>query len=186
MLRVLELLGFTDVREVDEWERLAFGDVTCVAAPFRGEDWGLDLPCRTWVVASPELTIYANADSTSDGAVLDRIAREHAVDVAFVGVTGAAESHAAPPGFGYGHFYTPWIAPELHDRWIQLCNGPREAADAARRVGARYAFGYAAGGAPFTDIAYSDRGTHAEMAEHLGEGPTRALMFRVGVPVRVD
>jgi L-ascorbate metabolism protein UlaG (beta-lactamase superfamily) len=187
MRRMLAVLGFTAVTEVDEWQELRFGEVTAVAAPFRGEDWGLPLPCRTWVVASPELTIYANADALTDEATLDRIAREHAIDVAFVGVTGAAESHAAPPNFGYGHFYTPWIPEAQHDQWVELCNGPRAAALAAQRVGARFAYGYAAGGAPFTTIAYSDRGTHAEMAAclGLGEGPTRPLPLEVGVPARV-
>jgi L-ascorbate metabolism protein UlaG (beta-lactamase superfamily) len=183
MKRMLAVLGFTAVTEVDAWQAIAIGEVTAVAAPFRGEDWGLPLPCRTWVVSAPELTIYANADALGDDATLDRIAREHAIDVAFVGVTGAAESHAAPPGFGYGHFYAPWIPEAEHDRWVELCNGPRAAAAAAVRVGARFAFGYAAGGAPFTTIAYSDRGTHAEMAAHLGAGPTRPLPFEVGVPV---
>ena len=186
MRRVLDLLGFTRVREVDEWERVAIGAVTAVAAPFRGEDWGLPLPTRTWLVHSPALTIYANADALSDDAVLDRLAAEFAIDLAFVGVGGAAEAHVSPRGIGYGHFYAPWIPAERADQWVELCNGPRAAAAAARRLRARYAFGYAAGGAPFTHLAYSDRGTHAEMAAHLGVGPTRALPLQVGVPVTLD
>jgi L-ascorbate metabolism protein UlaG (beta-lactamase superfamily) len=183
MARLLAILGFTNVIEVDEWQELRFGDVRVIAAPFRGEDWGLELPTRTYVVASPALTVYANADSLTDPAALYRIAQEHAIDLALVGVTGAAESHAMPPGFGYGDFYAPWIPRERHDEWVLLCNGPRAAAEAAERLHARHAFGYAAGGAPFCNLAYSDRGTHAEMAAHLKD--TRPLELLVGVPTKV-
>jgi hypothetical protein len=57
---------------------------------------------------------------------------------------------------------------------VQLCNGPEESAEVARRLKARFAFGYAAGGAPFAAQAYTDRGTHAELAAilaHDASGP---------------
>ncbi len=182
MRAMLRLLAFERVIEVSTWDRVPLGDVTVIAAPFVGEDWGLELPTSTYAIAGPALTIYANADSLTDPDTCDRLARELAIDVAFVGVTGAAESHAMPPGFGYGHFYTQWIPPERHAEWVELCNGPRAAADCARRIRARYAFGYAAGGAPFCSVAYCDRGTHDEMAAALGDGPTRPIELEVGVP----
>jgi L-ascorbate metabolism protein UlaG (beta-lactamase superfamily) len=187
MRRVLSMLGFERVIPVDEWQRLAFGDVTVVATPFRGEDWGLDLPCRTYLIHSPELTIFLNADSTSTPEAYDRIASEFAIDVAFLGVTGAAESHAMPPGFGYGDFYVKWIPREKHNEWVELSNGPRESAEAARRLRARYAVGYAAGGSEYYTLTYSDRGTHADLARLLTEagGPTKPLDLEVGVPTRV-
>jgi L-ascorbate metabolism protein UlaG (beta-lactamase superfamily) len=186
--RVLALLGFTEVIEVDEWARVELGALTVVAAPFRGEDWGLPLPNRTYLVSGGGLTAYFAADAVTDPEVCDRLARDWSIDVAFVGVTGAAEAHAMPPGFGYGNFYVRWIPPEKHDEWIQLCNGPREAAELAIRIGARHAFGYAAGGVAFYPLAYSDRGSHAEMARHLEErgGPTRRLDLQLNVPTPIQ
>jgi len=184
--RVLELLGFERVIEADRWARLPFGDVTVIAAPYVGEDWGLgDLPCRTYAITSPDLTIFANADSLTDEATADRLAAELAIDLAFLGIGGAAESHAMPPGYGYGDFYLPWIPAERHDEWILHCNGPREAAALALRLGARAAFGYAAGGVPFYTLAYTDRGTHAELAALLAGGPVEAVTLEVGVPWRL-
>lgn len=182
--RVLELLGFERVITVATWERVPLGDVTVIAAPYIGEDWGLGgLPCRTYAITGPDLTIYANADSITDDDACDRLAAELSIDLAFVGIGGAAESHAMPHGYGYGHFYLPWIPAERHDEWILLCNGPREAAAAARRLGARFAFGYAAGGVPFYQLGYTDRGTHAELAALLADGPVRPLALEVGVAI---
>jgi L-ascorbate metabolism protein UlaG (beta-lactamase superfamily) len=185
--RVLALLGFSRVVELDDWQRIELAPLTIVAAPFRGEDWGLPLPARTYVIDGPDLTIYANADSTTDADACARIAREFAIDLAFVGVTGAAEAHAMPKGYGYGGFYVEWIPAERHNEWIELCNGPRGAADVARRVGARYAFGYAAGGAAFCPVAYCDRGSHAELAALLDadRGGPRPLALEIGVPREV-
>lgn len=188
MRRVLDLLGFERIVEVDEWQRLAFGDVTVVAAPFRGEDWGLALACRSYLIASPELTIYLNADSTSTPEAEARIAAEHRVDVAFLGVTGAEESYVMPPGFGYGNFYSDWVPRERHNQWVRMCNGPRESAAVAMRLGARYAFGYAAGGAPGYGLMYCDRGSHAELARELRAlgAATRPLDLALGVSRALD
>jgi L-ascorbate metabolism protein UlaG (beta-lactamase superfamily) len=187
MRRILGLFGFERVIEVDEWERLRFGNVTVVATPFRGEDWGLTLDCRSYVVSSPELTIYLNADSISTPEAYDRIAAELAIDLAFLGVTGAEESYVMPPGFGYGDFYAKWIPRERHNQWIRMCNGPRESAEAALRLRARYAFGYAAGGPADYRLMYCDRGTHAELAAHLraSGGPTQPLELALAVPTVV-
>jgi hypothetical protein len=187
MRAMLALLGFERIVEVDEWQRLPFGAVTVTATPFRGEDWDLVLPCRTYLIHGPELVIYLNADSTSTPEAYERIAAEHRVDLAFLGVTGAAEAYAMPPGLGYGEFYWPWIPESKRNQWTQLCNGPRESAQAARLLGARHAFGYAAGGASFYTLAYTDRGTHTELAACLTEEgvPTRPLDLTLGVPTAV-
>jgi len=167
MRQLLATLGFSNIREVGEWERVTIGAVTVVAVPFRGEDWGMTLASRTYLVTTPELTIYLNADSVSDDESYDRLADEFQIDLAFLGVSGAQEAHAMPPGYGYGGFYLPWLPAAKHNEWIQLCNGPREAADAARRLRARFAFGYAAGGISGYKLAYTDRGSHRELAELL-------------------
>jgi L-ascorbate metabolism protein UlaG (beta-lactamase superfamily) len=187
MRAVLEAFGFERIVEVDEWQRVDLGGVTVIAAPFRGEDWGLSLPCRSYVIASEELTVYLNADSTSTPEAYARIAAEHRVDLAFLGVTGAEESLVMPPGFGYGNFYARWIPPERRNEWMKMCNGPRDSAEVARALGARHAFGYAAGGVPFYPSAYVDRGTHEELAACLAElgAGTRPLALAVGVPTAV-
>ena len=187
MCQLLWSIGCRRVIEVDTWERLRIGDITVVVAPFLGEDWGLTLACRTYLIHGPDLTIYLNADSTSSPDAYAKLKEEFPIDLAFVGVTGAAETHAMPPGFGYGDFYTPWIPEERHNEWVDLCNGPRESAEAARQLGARYAFGYAAGGTSYCEVAYCDRGTHEELAKFLREsgGTTKPLELRAGQPTRV-
>jgi L-ascorbate metabolism protein UlaG (beta-lactamase superfamily) len=185
MKRMAILLGFTDIREVAEWERLQFGEAVVIAAPFRGEDWGLELSARTYLVSSSELTIYANADSTSSPDVYMRLAKDFRIDLALLGISGASEAYAAPPGFGYGEFYTPWIQRERRNEWVQLCNDPEDSAAAAVLLGARHAFGYAAGGASCFEVGYSDRGTHEEFATILEQHPMRPqpLAMKLGSPV---
>lgn len=181
---LLRVLGFSRVQEMSPWESARVGPVTVRAAPFRGEDWGLTLAAATWVVDHPDLTIHCNADSTLMEDVCTRIAAEHRVDVAFLGVTGCAESHLGPPGFGYGNFYAMWIPAERRNQWVQLCAGPEDAARSAVLLNARHAVGYAAGGAPYVAMAFSDTGSHAQMVHHLqrmGQGH-RAWALRVGEP----
>lgn len=184
---LLAVLGFDRVHTLAPWDRVAFGEVTVVAAPFRGEDWGLALAAQAFVLHAPALTVYLNADSTSTPEAYARIAAEFPIDLALLGVTGAAEAHVMPPRYGYGHFYAPWIPPARRNEWVALCNGPRESAEVARALGARYAFGYAAGGAPFAAQAYTDRGTHAELAAELARlgASTRPLALPLGEAVRV-
>ncbi|MEW5854733.1 MAG: MBL fold metallo-hydrolase [Myxococcota bacterium] len=184
---LVELLGFTHVHEVDAWERIRLGDVTVVAAPFHGEDWGLTLPCRTYLITSEELTVYLNADSHGMTDVYRKLAQEFRVDLALLGVGGCAESHVMPPGYGYGNFYALWIPAQKRNEWIQLCGGPSDAAEAAELLGARHAFGYAAGGASFIQVAYTDRGTHDELATILKERGARCQPLRLplGEPVAV-
>jgi L-ascorbate metabolism protein UlaG (beta-lactamase superfamily) len=185
MKRMATLLGFTDVREVAEWERLQFGEAVVIAAPFQGEDWGLNLSARTYLISSPELTIYANADSTFSPDVYTRLAKDFRIDLAFLGVSEASETYVMPPGFGYGEFYTPWIPYERRNEWVQLCNGPEESAAAAVLLGARHAFGYAAGGASCFQLSYSDRGTHEEFAKILKRHHAypQPLAMKLGIPV---
>jgi hypothetical protein len=187
---LLALLGFATVVALSPWDRVALGPaVTLASAPFRGEDWGLVLAAQSLVLAAPGLTVYLNADSTSDPAAEARVAAEFPrIDLAFLGVTGAAEAHAMPPPFGYGHLYAPWIPAEKRNEWVRLCNGPRESAAVARRLGARHAFGYAAGGARFYELAYTDRGSHAALAAALRgdrEAVTAPLDLPLGRAVRV-
>ena len=164
---MLRILGFSDVRPCAWWDRQQVGAATVVCTPFRGEDWGLTLPSCTWLLHHPQHTIYLSADSTLMEDVCTRIASEFSVDLALLGVCDNAETHLMPPGFGYGDFYSMWIPPPLRNQWVQLCAGPMDSARAAVLLKARHAFGYAAGGVDFMPVAFSDRGTHRELAQHL-------------------
>jgi hypothetical protein len=174
---VLALLGFSNVRTMTWWETDPLGALQVTCTPFHGEDWGLTLPSCTWLLSGGGHTVYLSADSVFHEETCRRIAASHTVDLAFLGVTGNAETHLMPPGFGYGDFYALWIPPGKRNQWVELCAGPAESARAAVLLKARHAFGYAAGGAAFMPVAYSDRGTHAELADHLAKGG------HAGVPV---
>ena len=188
MPRMLEVLGFTNVTAMDADQKVAFGDVIIHALAFTGEDWGLELPQLTYVIASPPLNVYLNADCYRMDELYRRVAREYQVDVAFLGVSGCAEPHLMAPGFGYGNFYGPWMTRQKANQWIELCAGPVEAADAAELLGARRAFGYAAGGATFVPLAFSDRGTHVDMARILKQrgSSCEAWALGLGVPTLAE
>jgi L-ascorbate metabolism protein UlaG (beta-lactamase superfamily) len=183
----LGALGFANVTALAEWERVQLGDVSIVAAPFAGEDWGLRLPARTYLLHGPGLTVYLSADAAAMPEVHRRLGAEFTVDLACLGVSGCAEAHAMPPGYGYGHFYLPWIPEERHAEWVALCSGPDESADAAELLGARHAFGYASGGASFMAVAYTDRGTHADLSAALRARGSRVapLDLPLGTLVRL-
>lgn len=184
MLRVLDLLGFTQVHTLQVGDRVQLGDVTVVATPFVGEDWGLSLPQLTYVIQSEPLTVFLNADSHRMDEHHRQIGEEFKVDVAFVGVSGCAETHAMAPGFGCGNFYGPWMPSQKANQWIELSAGPEDAARAAHLVGATKAFGYAAGGASYIPMGFSDHGTHADMAKALEarNSATKAWAPLLGVP----
>jgi L-ascorbate metabolism protein UlaG (beta-lactamase superfamily) len=186
MEAVLAVLGFERVTALPEWGRARVGDVACIAAPFHGEDWGLPLAKCTWLVAAPEATIYFSADSAFMPEVYRRIRAEHTVDLALLGVTGNEEAHVAPAGFGYGELYEGWIPDEKRNEWIVHTAGPVESAEAARLLGARRAFGYAAAGTTYQQVAYFDRGTHADLAAALAGGPCEPVTLALGLPYVID
>ncbi|MBI5497227.1 MAG: MBL fold metallo-hydrolase [Deltaproteobacteria bacterium] len=187
LARVAALLGFTDVRFVRPWDRLRFRDLEVVATPFVGEDWGLPLPTVTWLLRGGGRTVYLGADTAPMPEVHARIGREFDVDLALLGVSGCQEALVMPPGFGYGNFYAPFLPRARRNEWTRMCSGPAESAAAAVLLKARRVFGYAAGGAPYISVAYTDRGTHAELAARLRElnaGPV-PVDLPLGTPVQV-
>jgi len=186
MEALLAILGYGDVRALPDWGEARLGDLTLTAVPFLGEDWGLPLAKCTWLVDAPEATLYFSADSAFMPEVYPRIRATHTVDLALLGVTGSEEAHVAPPGFGYGDFYEGWIPDEKRNEWIVHTAGPAESAEAARLLGARRAFGYAAGGTSFHEVSYSDRGTHADLAALLAGGPCEPVTLGLNVPYLID
>jgi len=188
---MLRLLGFERVTEVDPWAGVAIGDVTVTAVPFRGEDWGLDLPQATWHVESAELAIYCSADSAPMDDVYRQLGDRRRIDLAFMGVGGCAESYGGPADLGYGNFYRDWVPVVQHNEWVQHCAGPADAVHALEIFKPRFAFGYAAGGASWIPVAYSDTGDHEQMADRLDAARNQAfdtlpVSLPLGRPVRAS
>jgi hypothetical protein len=69
--------------------------------------------------------------------------------------------------------------------WLQHCATPADAARFARAVGARRAFGYAAGGASWVATTLSGLGDHEALAAALAD-PDRVAALTLGVPYVVD
>jgi hypothetical protein len=113
------------------------------------------------------------------------LARPRPIDLAFLGVSGSAEAYATPREYGYGNFYAEWIPPALRNVWLQHCATPADAARFARAVGARRAFGYAAGGASWVATTLSDLGDHEALAAALAD-PERVASLMLGAPHTVE
>ncbi len=71
---VVRFLGFTDVRTLGDWESVAIKDVQLTAAPFVGEDWGLELAKATYVVSGPSGAVYLTADAAAMPEVWQKVA----------------------------------------------------------------------------------------------------------------
>jgi L-ascorbate metabolism protein UlaG (beta-lactamase superfamily) len=182
---VLRVLGFDRVIELDEGEHYDLGAIRVSAWPFEGESWELDLAKATYLVESPDVSAFFAADSfRMDETYRTLGARDRRIDLAFMGVSGCAESFAMPAAFGYGNFYADWIVPERRNEWVQHCSGPEDAFASLQILKPRFAFGYAAGGASYIKTEYSDRGDHTALARLL-EGVdfgTQSLALAIGVP----
>lgn len=186
---LLRLLGFEHVHPVEDGDVVQIGDVQVEALPFEGEDWGLDLAKQTFSIQGPDGVVFLGADAAAMPELYDALgARSRPVDLAFLGVSGNAETLVMPEGFGYGNFYEPWIPRARRNEWVQHCAGPADAADAAARMKPRFAFGYACGGAEYIRTEYGDVGSHRQMAERIiaRELSTRPVSMPLGVPVALS
>lgn len=183
---VLKLLGFERIVELDHWSSYDLGTIQITACPFVGEDWGLKLPQATYLVEAPGLSAFFSADAFRMDDVYRRLA-ERKIDLAFMGVSGCAESASMPKELGYGNFYRRWIPAERRNQWLQHCAGPRDALESLRLFEPRFAFGYAAGGASWIKTEYSDRGAPEELARQLADSglSTKPLELELGVPMVV-
>ncbi len=188
LLGTLRLLGFTRVIQLAAWESHELDGIRITACPFDGEDWNLNLAQATYLVESPSTAVFFSADAFRMDETYRRIValRESPIDLAFMGVSGCAESLAAPKELGYGNFYRAFIPRERHNEWVQHCAGSEDALASLEILRPRLAFGYAAGGASFIETAYSDRGDHHQLAELLAArcGSTSAIDLSIGVATR--
>jgi L-ascorbate metabolism protein UlaG (beta-lactamase superfamily) len=186
MQGILRVLGFSDLRPMEAGQVVAVGGLRVEGHPFVGEDWDLPLAQLTYLVEAPGFVVFCASDSARMDFVYETLAaRLYPVDLAFMGVSGAAEPMVTPPELGYGNFYQDWVPPLRRAQWRQHCAGPEEAALAVGLFKPRYAFGYAAGGGSFVPMAYCDRGDHDAFAARLAAagGPTRAVSLPMGHPV---
>lgn len=189
MPRMLRLLGFEDVRELDPWGAAAIGGVEVTACPFEGESWDLDLAQATYLVEAEGASAFFAADSQRMDETYHRLAaRSRRIDLAFMGVSGSAESYVMPDGFGYGSFYADWVPRVRRNEWVAHCAGPRESAASVAILRPRFAFGYAAGGASFIRTEYSDTGDHQQLARlvEAALSDTRPVALPLGLPVAFD
>lgn len=186
MRGILSVLGFRNVRELEIWEAFSVGEISVTACPFEGEDWGLELAQLTYLLDSPELSVFLSADSFRMPETYEWLAaRPRPVDLALLGISGSAESYATSAEFGYGNFYRDFVSPARHQEWVQHCAGPVEAAENAAIFRPRAAFGYACGGASFIETAHSDRGDYESFARELErQSPeVHAVRLPLGSPV---
>lgn len=180
---MLRVLGFDNVYELDHRAGVVIRDLTVSAWPFAGEDWDLPLAKSTYLAESDDASVFLSADSAPmDDVYRELAARGRKVDLAFMGVSGSAETMVMPDGFGYGNFYREWIPRVRHNEWVRHCSTPEDAARSVEILGPRFAFGYAAGGASFIRTEYSDTGDHQTFAQ-LIKG---AVSLPLGSPVAIE
>ena len=179
---MLKVLGFTNVVEVEPDDAFDVGGCRVTTLPFEGESWGLPLAKVTFLVEGEGKSVFFAADSNEMPSVYEALAGR--VDLAFMGVSGNAETYVMPPGFGYGNFYADWIPRARHQEWVQHCAGPKEALASLRLMKPKQAFGYAAGGASFIRTEYSDAGSHEELAALIeaSDLETEPVTLELGVP----
>ena len=94
MAPVLRLLGFSDIREADPWDRLQLGDVEMILVPFHGEqdEPGAEIDHYTYVFKTTGLSVYGGVDAFRDTfgempAALARVREEHRPTVAFLPIS---------------------------------------------------------------------------------------------------
>ena len=105
MLTYLKLWGFTNVREVDPWDRVDIGDLTITFAPSYGEPFGIDSRFDAFGVIAEfgGRTLYSSGDACNDETnamdeINDRIAKR-GIDYFACGSSGLCWSPPALAGW---------------------------------------------------------------------------------------
>ncbi len=146
MVGMLEALGFEDIREVDHWSPVSFGDIEIIPTPFHGEqdEPGAEIDHYTYVVRTPSTTLYGGVDCFEDTfgkmpPVLERIRNEFQPDVAALPVSKMVFYFRN----GGVNSFCRALSTRLLDDSYQYTAGPQEAAAWAKTLGVKYVFGYA-------------------------------------------
>jgi L-ascorbate metabolism protein UlaG (beta-lactamase superfamily) len=146
MVPALQLLGFTDIRELDTWQSTTIGDVELVAVPFHGEqdEPDAEIDHYTYVFKTNGMSIYGGVDAYRDTygemlPALERVRREWAPDVAFLPVSRMeyAYRHGGVNGF------CRYVDTTLLDEWFQYTAGSDQAIEWARTLGVKRVVPYA-------------------------------------------
>jgi L-ascorbate metabolism protein UlaG (beta-lactamase superfamily) len=175
MAPMLALLGFTDVREVEPWDRLTIGDIEAIFVPFHGEqdEPGAVIDHYTYVFKTAGLSLYGGVDAFRDtyGEMTDSLARvreEHGPGLAFLPIS---QMIYTVQGGGVNGFCR-YVDTAMLGKSFQYTAGPKEAAQWARTLDVHTVV-------PYATFTFSPRATPGEVADLLDALKAEGLSDRL-------
>lgn len=163
MVPVLRLLGFSDIREADPWDRLQLGDVEMTLVPFHGEqdEPDAEIDHYTYVFKTAGVTLYGGVDAFRDTygempAVLARVRDEHKPTVAFLPISRM--EYAVADGGVNG--FCRYVDTRILNKSFQYTAGPHEAVQWVRELDVQTVV-------PYATFTFNPRATPGEVAELL-------------------
>ena len=161
MVPMLRMLGFTDIREVDPWDRIHLGDVQMRLVPFHGEqdEPGAEIDHYTYVFQSDGLSVYGGVDSFRDthGEMRESLARvrdEHQPTVAFLPISRMVYAYRD----GGVNGFCRYMDTSLLDQSFQYTAGPSEATEWVRELGVSTVV-------PYATFTFNPRATPGEVVD---------------------
>jgi len=161
MVPMLRMLGFTDIREVELWDRIHLGDVQMTLVPFHGEqdEPGAEIDHYTYVFESDGLSVYGGVDSFRDtyGEMRESLARvrdEHKPTVAFLPISRMVYAYRD----GGVNGFCRYMDTSLLDQSFQYTAGPSEAAEWVRELGVSTVV-------PYATFTFNPRATPGEVVD---------------------
>jgi L-ascorbate metabolism protein UlaG (beta-lactamase superfamily) len=146
MLEALEVLGFTDVREVNLWEAIYIGEVEIVPIPFYGEEDEPNVLIEhyTYILKTKGFTVYGGVDSYRDNfgnmlEVLEKVKNLYRPDIAFLPVSKMVYSYETGGVNGFCSYFDP----KLFGKSFQYTADPKEASEWTKVLGVKYVVPYA-------------------------------------------
>jgi L-ascorbate metabolism protein UlaG (beta-lactamase superfamily) len=175
MAPMLRLLGFSDIREVEPWERLMLGDIEAIFVPFHGEqdEPGAEIDHYTYVLKTAGLSLYGGVDAFRDtyGEMtesLSRVRAEHAPTLAFLPISQMIYS---VQGGGVNGFCR-YVDTTMLGKSFQYTAGPKEAAQWVKTLDVQTVV-------PYATFTFSPRATPGEVADLLRALRTEGLSDRL-------
>ncbi len=155
---MLRACGFTQVRELNEFDQIHFESGSITAIPFFGEHCDLNIRSKTaYLVRIDERTILFAADSRNLDSTVYRHVREMVgpVDTLFVGM----ECDGAPLSWIYGPLLTTRLAHSINQSRRAAGSDFRGAIEIVDSLGCAEVFVYAMGQEPWLQFISSIRYT---------------------------